>query len=80
MMRSFLSRRNRVTIKNLLQKGKQFSHLNGEIVLKKDTDFLYFEIRFDGYYHTVVRFWPENHPTCLPTYSVSTIDSGYDCQ
>ena len=50
--------RDRVTIKNLLPKGKHFSHLktNREIILKKDTDFdiLCFEIKFEGYYPTLV--------------------------
>ena len=40
-MESFQSKKNRVQIKNLLPKGKEFSHLstNGETTLKKDIDF-----------------------------------------
>ena len=40
VMGSFLSKKNWVKIKNLLLKGKEFSHLNtcGEIILRKDVD------------------------------------------
>ena len=87
-MGSIHSRREKVKIKNMLPRGIEFSHLNkrGEIILRTDQDFdiLCFEIKFEGYFLTVVRLWPSNHPTSLPTPDVSSIDdisdSGVDCQ
>ena len=86
-MGSFLSKKNQVTIKNLLPKGKEFSHLNtcGEITLKKDVDFdvLCFDINFDGYFPARISLWPQNHLTAPATPAVSdfsSVDKGYNCQ
>ena len=86
-MGSFLSKKNQVKIKNLLPKGKEFSHLNkcGEITLKKGVGFgvLCFGINFDGYFPAQIHVWPQNHLTAPPTPAVSDIsfvDSRYDSQ
>ena len=48
-----------------------------------DFDILYFDINIDGFYPAGVRLWPQNNPTA-PTRpqvaSVSSSDSGYECQ
>ena len=87
-MGSIHSRREKVKIKNNLPQGSEFCHLNtrGEIILRRDQGFnvLCFEIKFEGYFPTVVRRWPSNHPTSPPTPNVLSIDdisdSGVDRQ
>ena len=87
VMGSFLSKKKWVKIKNLLLKGKEFSHLNtcGEIILRKDVDLdvLCFGINFDGYFPARIHLWLQDHATAPPTPAVSDVssaDSGYDCQ
>ena len=83
MMGCVQLKREEVTLKKNLTKSNEISKVNGEIVLKKDSDFnfLCFDINFDGYYMARVPLWPENHPTTLPpTLDVSSIDGGFDIQ
>ena len=75
---SIHSKKEKAKTKNMLPWGSEFSHLNmrGEIILRRDQDFdiLCFEIKFVGYFPTVVHLWPSNHPTSLPTQTVLSID------
>ena len=83
MMGCVQLKREEVTLKKNLTKSNEISKVNGEIVLKKDSDFnfLCFDINFDGYYMAHVPLWPENHPaTPPPTLDVSSIDRGVDIQ
>ena len=79
MMGVSQSKKSQVKIKILLPKGSRYSHLNvdGEIVLTKDDDFdiLCFEINFSGYFPTLARLWPQNHPLIPPTPAVSSGDN-----
>ena len=59
--------------------------MSGEITFRKGTDFdiFCFEIKFNGYFQTQVRLWPENYQNASPTPEVgsaSYVDSGFDCQ
>lgn len=84
-MGSVLSKKSKVEIKSLVPKDSEIFQTSGEITLRKDTDFdiFCFEIKFNGYFQTQVRLWPENYRNASPTPevgSVSYVDSGFDCQ
>ena len=84
-MGSFLLKKNKVKIKNLLPKDSEIFQTSGEIILRKVThfDILCFDLNFDGYFPAQARPWSQNNPTAPPTSVVSdddTADSGYDCQ
>ena len=80
-----MAKRNRLKVKNILPKEENIPKASGEIIFRKDMDFdiLYFDINIDGFYPAGVRLWPQNNPTA-PTRpqvaSVSSSDSGYECQ
>ena len=84
-MGSFLLKKNKLKIKNLLPKDSEIFQASGEIIRRKVThfDILCFDINFDGCFPAQARPWSQNNPTAPPTPIVSdddTIDSGYDCQ
>ena len=72
----------------MLPRGSEFSDLNtrGKIILRRNQDFdiICFEIKFEGYFPTVMRLWLSNHPTGPPTPNVWSIDDvsdiDVDCQ
>ena len=81
MMGTKHSKKNKIEIVNVLSdKYKEKSHLDvgGLIILRKDNlmDIPEIEIRLEGYFSSVVRFWSSDRSSPQISPIVSSIDSG----